>query len=369
MGVTTGVAATMRAAVLEAPRRMVVRDLPMPQPDPGWVRVRTMASGICGSDLHIYTGDHPWLAPGSPMAERVLGNVYGHEVAGVVDALGEGVASRRIGDRVAVDAIVPCRRCAFCRSGQYQVCPNLGHYGFQHSGGFAEYLLVPEENAIALPDDLTFEDGALLDVLVVGIHAVGRAGVSLADHVLVIGAGPIGLAAASAAVRAGARSVTVTARHDLHRRLALEAGVGHVAQTDADLVRLRDEATGGLGWDAVIEAVGYKADAMTTALEAVRRQGRIVVTGVYERPVELDFGTLLMKEASIIASHAFGRWGIAAEMDLAVELMRKGVFRAATHVTDRFPLEAIGDAFQQKLEHPERTFKVQIVFPEGATGT
>jgi 2-desacetyl-2-hydroxyethyl bacteriochlorophyllide A dehydrogenase len=355
----------MRAAVLEAPRRMVVTDLTMPEPASGWVRVRTMASGICGSDLHIFTGAHPWLAPESPMAEHVLGNVYGHEVAGVVDALGEGVTSRAVGDRVAVDAIVPCGRCDFCRSGQSQVCPNLGHYGFQYSGGFAEFLLVPAQNAVPLPDELTFEDGALLDVLVVGIHAVGRAAVSLADHTLVIGAGPIGLAAASAAVRAGARSVTVTARHDLHRRLALAAGVGHVAESDADLERLRDEVTAGHGWDVVIEAVGYKADAMATALRAVRRQGRIVFTGVYERPVELDFGMLLMKEASIIASHAFGRWGITAEMDLAVELMRQGVFRAATHVTDRYPLEAIGEAFQHKLDHPDRAFKVQIVFPEG----
>jgi threonine dehydrogenase-like Zn-dependent dehydrogenase len=122
---------TMQAAVLTAPYRMESRELPIPEPGPGWVRVRVRASGICGSDLHIYTGNHPWLQPGSPMAEHMLGNVYGHEVAGEVDALGEGVTTHHEGDRVAVDAIIPCMACEFCRSGQFQVCPNLAHYGFQ----------------------------------------------------------------------------------------------------------------------------------------------------------------------------------------------------------------------------------------------
>jgi 2-desacetyl-2-hydroxyethyl bacteriochlorophyllide A dehydrogenase len=295
------------------------------------------------------------------MERYVLGNIYGHEVAGEVDALGEGVTTCAVGDRVAVDAIVPCLRCEFCRVGLYQVCPNLGHYGFQHSGGFAEYLLVPAANAVPLPATLSFEDGALLDVLVVGIHAVGRADVGLADHTLVIGGGPIGLAAAAAAVRAGARSTTVTVRHALHRGLAIAAGADHVTDPGEGLDALRADLTHSLGWDAVIEAVGYKTDAMARALDAVRRRGRIVFTGVYEQPVALDFGALLMKEASIIASHAFGRWGIAPEMELAVELMARGVFRAERFVTHRYPLASINEAFRQKLDHPEETFKVQLV--------
>lgn len=352
---------TMRAAVLVAPGQLRIQDVPLPEPAPGWVRVAVQASGICGSDLHIYTGKHPWLAPGSPMAEFVLGNVYGHEIAGVVDALGDGVSSVGVGDRIAVDAIVPCFRCAFCRAGLYQVCPNLAHYGFQYSGGFAEHVLVPATNAIRLPDELSIEDGALLDPLVVGVHAVHRAGISLADRVLVLGAGPIGLAAVAAAARAGARSVTVVARHDLHRDLADAAGAHHVVvsaeEADAELGRL----TQGEGWDVVIEAVGYQADAMAQAVRLVRRRGRIVFTGVYEVPVALDLGELLMKEASIIASHAFGRWGISHEMDIAIGLMQQGIFRADRFVTQRFALERIDEAFRQKLDHPSETFKVQIL--------
>jgi threonine dehydrogenase-like Zn-dependent dehydrogenase len=124
---------------------------------------------------------------------------------------------------------------------------------------------------------------------------------------------------------------------------------------------LLEPLTEGRGWDAIIEAVGYKTDAMAQAAELVRRRGRIVFTGVYEEPVALEFGALLMKEATIAASHAFGRWGITPEMDLAVELMQDGVFRAQRFVTNRFPLEEINEAFRQKLDHPESTFKVQLI--------
>ena len=134
-----------------------------------------------------------------------------------------------------------------------------------------------------------------------------------------------------------------------------------MADSDEGLVALREVVTAGLGWDAVIEAVGYRADTMAQAVDVVRRRGRIVFTGVYEQPVVLDFGALLMKEASLLASHAFGRWGLTPEMDLAVEMMSRGIFRAERFVTHRYPLAQINEAFAQKLEHPDEHL-------QGATG-
>jgi 2-desacetyl-2-hydroxyethyl bacteriochlorophyllide A dehydrogenase len=353
--------ATMRAAILEAPRRMVLREVPIPEPESDWVRVRTKAAGVCGSDMHTYTGNHPWLAPGSPMERYVLGNIYGHEVAGVVDAVGEAVTSVKKGDRVAVNAIVPCLRCEYCRIGRYQVCPNLAHYGFQIAGGFAEYLLVPASNAMLLPDSISFEAGALLDVLVVGIHAVQRAGVTMADMVAILGAGPIGLAAAAAARRAGVRTSAITVRHPLHRRLAERIGVEHVVAPE-ELASLAKAITRERGFDAVIEAVGYKASTLQDAVDVVRRAGRIVFTGVYEDPVTLDFGKLLMKELTISASHAFGMWNMVPEFELAVEMVERGEFPANDLITHRFELDEINEAFHAKLDRPAETAKVQIVF-------
>jgi len=342
---------------------MVIEERPIPEPGPGWVRLRNRACGICGSDMHIYTGNHPWLQPGHPMERFVLGNIYGHEIAGVVDALGAGVEGIRVGDRAAVNAIVPCTRCEFCKVGLYQICRNLEHYGFHHPGGFAEYTLVPARNVLRIPDGVSFEEAALLDVLVVGLHAVQIAGVRMADRVAVLGAGPIGLAMAAAARRAGAREIYITAKHPLQGELARGLGVDLVLDPSIEAaVGAASERTGGLGVDCVLESVGYRANTMELALELVRRGGRIVFTGVFEENVSLNLGTALMKEATIKASHAFGMWGLVHELDLAMEMMVKGQFPAKELITHRFPLEKINEAFNQKIEDSARTLKVEIVF-------
>ena len=353
---------TMKAAVLRQPRQMVIEELPMPEPGPGWVRVRTIASGICGSDMHIYTGNHPWLAPGSPMEKFVLGNIYGHEVAGVVDAVGEGVTAVEVGERVALDAIVPCRKCDYCRVGLYQICTNLQHYGFHIPGGFAEYLLVPQANAYPLPDGIGFEQGALLDVLVVGIHAVHVAGVSIADRVAILGAGPIGLGMAAAAVRAGARQTFITTEFPLQRDMAAAIGIDHALDYRGDVTGEVMSLTGDLGVDCVLESVGYKAKTIEQGVALIRKGGRIIFTGVFEEPVTLNFGDLLAKEATIAGSHAFGIWGLVPEYQLAIEMMARGEFPAERVVTHRFRLDQINEAFEVKLEHPDRAMKVQIVF-------
>jgi len=314
--------------------------------------------------MHIYTGNHPWLAPGSPMEKFVLGNVYGHEVAGVVDAVGDGVTAVAVGQRVALDAIVPCQRCEYCRVGQYQICSNLEHYGFHIPGGFAEYILVPEANAFPLADTVSFEQGALLDVLVVGIPAVHIAGITMSDRVTILGAGPIGLGMAAAAVRAGARETYITTEFPLQRDVAGVIGIDHLLDYREDVTGAMMELTDGLGVDCVLESVGYKAKTIQQGIAIIRKGGRIIFTGVFEEPVTLNFGDLLGKEATISASHAFGIWGLVPEFRLAAEMMARGEFPADRIVTHRFPLDQVNEAFQVKLDHPESALKVQIVFPE-----
>jgi L-iditol 2-dehydrogenase len=353
----------MKAAILRKPNQMVVEEVPIPVPKKGWVRLQNKVCGVCGSDMHIYTGNHPWLKPGHPMEKFVLGNVYGHEVAGIVDALGEGVTGVKEGDRVALNAIVPCLRCEFCRVGLYQICSNLEHYGFHHPGGFAEYMLVPAENLLPLPAGVSFEAAALLDVLVVGVHAVHIAGVSLADRVVILGAGPIGLAMASVARKAGAREVWITAKYPLQKRIAEGIGVTRVLDANNDLVikEVMDH-THNLGVDCVLESVGYKAGTIDLALDLIRKGGRVVFTGVFEEDLTLNFGKILIKEAVLMASHAFGMWNLVPELELALEMISRGLFPAEEMVTHRFPIERINEAFQAKLSERETTIKAEIIY-------
>jgi 2-desacetyl-2-hydroxyethyl bacteriochlorophyllide A dehydrogenase len=354
--------ATMKAALLRSTGHLVVEELPIPVPDEGWVRVRTQATGICGSDLHMYTGNHPWMAPDSPMLATALNKVYGHEVAGIVDAVGPGVSAVAVGDRVALEGIVPCLNCEYCRVGQFQICSNLNHLGVHYPGGFAEYLLLPSRYVHRLPDNVTFEEGALLDVLVVGVHAVHVAKVSMADRVAVIGAGPIGIAIACAAKRAGARRVFVVAKHPIQQELVQSVGGLDVVDAAGDPAARVLEETGALGVDCVIEGIGYKASSMNIALAMLRKGGRIVFTGVFEEPVALNFGELLIKEATISASHAFGMWDLVPELDIAMDMLSRREFPAGQLITHRFPIDQINEAFRAKLEHPDTTVKAAIVF-------
>ena len=353
----------MKAGILVRPNEMKVEEVPIPEPEPGWVRLKNKASGICGSDMHIYTGNHPWLKPGNPMAKYVLGNIYGHEVAGIVDKPGENVTGVKVGDRVAVVSIVPCMECEFCRVGLYQICKNLKHYGFHYPGGFAEYMTVPHENVCPLPDNVSFEEGALLDVLVVGLHAVQIAKVSIADRIAILGAGPIGLAIAAMVKRAGAREIFITAKYQIQKDIAKIIGINNIMDSsDSKLVKKIIDKTDSFGVDCVLESIGYKAKTIELGLAIIRKGGRIIFTGVFEEPVCLNFGDLLIKEATVTASHAFGMWNLVPEFGLANELLAQGVFPAKEIITHRFPLEKINDAFQQKINSRDTTMKVQLTF-------
>ena len=354
---------TMLAAILRAPRRMVVEEVPLLEPLPGWVRIKVKATGVCGSDLHAYTGNHPWLAPGSAMRGMVLDKVYGHEVAGVVDAVGDEVTAVGEGDRVALEGIVPCLACEYCRVGLYQICSHLTHLGIHYPGGFAEYVMMPAGYARRIPDTVSFEEASLLDVLVVGVHAVHVAQISMADRVVVLGAGPIGIAMVAAARRAGARQIMVVDKYRVPQEIAKAAGATQVFDAGDDVPERVMQATDSRGADCVLEAIGYKAKTIPQAVAMLRKGGRIVFTGVFEEPVCLNFGDVLAKEATIKASHAFGMWDLVPEQEIALEMLARGEFPASRLITHRFGLEQIGDAFETKLAHPDTAIKVEIVFP------
>ena len=166
----------MKAAILIKPGNMEIQEVPIPEPLQDWVRIKVKACGICGSDMHYYKGNYPELEPSNIIEKKVLCKIYGHEAAGIIDKLGDGVEGLNIGDRVAVIPPFPCMECEYCKIGLYEDCSKLQVIGYDYPGGFAEYMNVPKRNLFVIPDNISFEEAAILDVLTVGIHAIHRGG-------------------------------------------------------------------------------------------------------------------------------------------------------------------------------------------------
>jgi threonine dehydrogenase-like Zn-dependent dehydrogenase len=345
----------MRAVVYEDVGRVTVAEVREPvlrDPDDAIVRVRLAA--ICGSDLHFLHGKAP-LEPGEPI---------GHEAVGVVEAVGPEVRRVAVGDRVAVSFVIACGACWFCRAGQTQLCEDLrtlgaGIFGGGLGGAQAELLRVPhaDVNLLALPEDLEDERAIFLgDVLTTGVYAAGVAEVGPGQTVAVVGAGPVGFFAAQAALARGAEAVYVL--DVLPDRLALAERVGAVPiDVGARNPQMALAAvTEDRGADVVIEAVGHPS-AFETAIDVVRRGGRVAVVGMYAgESVEVPLGVwwaraLAVRFAGICPVHAW--W------DRAMEDLRAGRIETAPLVSHRLPLEQAPVGYE--LFASRRATKVLLV--------
>ena len=256
----------MKAALFYGGADIRVREVPTPTPGPGQALVRVLAAGVCGSDLHGYRNHES--KPAQPYLK-------GHELAGEIAALGPGVDGLEVGQRVGVEPghLVSCGHCRWCRRGDTQLCPELGQIDGQrvHSTGFAEYSLEAAANCYPLPNDLSIEEAAILDVYAVAVHAVHRVPVRPTDTVAVLGTGAIGLATAQVSKLAGAGSVIVVGRRDEPLAVARQLGCDRTVNVTRDGQGNVGESvralTAGQGADVVYEAVGGQADTLVQAIQ------------------------------------------------------------------------------------------------------
>lgn len=252
----------MLAAVVDEPGAVRVGTVPDPSAGDGQVVVRVGACGICGTDLHIADGHFP------PTPYPI---VPGHEFAGEIVEVGTNVAGGwRSGERVAVDPSLFCGRCGPCRAGHGNLCENWGAVGDTVDGGFAEYVAVPAANCYRLPDEMTFRQGALVEPLSCAVHGLRRIGAEPGEHVLVIGAGTMGLLMQQLLQRAGAR-VTVVDRNPLRTPTATTLGA-HATATDVTDLH-------GERFDAAVDCTGAPA-AIEAGFDSLRRGGRLLIFGV-----------------------------------------------------------------------------------------
>ncbi|MEL6765635.1 MAG: L-idonate 5-dehydrogenase [Pseudomonadota bacterium] len=342
----------MKALFADAARTLRLGDCAAGTPGPGQVLVRMARGGICGSDLHYYLhGGFGAVRLREPM-------ILGHEVAGFVEALGEGVAGLAEGDLVAVSPSRPCGHCRFCREGLPNHCENMAFYGsampFPHiQGAFREHL-VAEAWQCVRAEGLSPAEAAMAEPLAVCLHAVGRAGPMLGKRVLVTGCGPIGVLAILAARRAGAGEIIATDIADAVLPFAQRAGADRAHNTLSEPDALAADSAGKGSVDVLLECSGAPA-ALAAGIEALRPRGVIVQLGL-SGDMSLPMMRITAKELDLRGSFRFH-----AEFATAVALMQKGLIDVAPLLTHTFPLAAFAEAFETAADR-SRAMKVQLEF-------
>lgn len=334
----------MRALFITAKETIEIRETDTPKPAPGEVLLRVRACGICGTDLHYYEGAFPYSSKRSP----------GHEFAGEVAELGEGVTGFSPGDRVVVEPLRRCGECVYCASGRYHTCERNSLASDQSSGALAEYVIVPAYTLYHLPDEVDFGLAALTEPLAVCVHGLHIVDVRAGERVLVLGSGTIGLLSTLASAAAGAE-VIATYRHDHQGEAALAAGATRV---------VRDGETAGIekqGIDVVVETIGGNAPTLQQALGIVRPGGRISVLGVFTQMQQLNALGLVLKDVRMAGGITYCRPGVRSDFDVALSLLKTHGGRARKLITHKFSLDEGAQAFATAADKSTRSLKVQVL--------
>jgi L-iditol 2-dehydrogenase len=329
----------VRVARLYAPEDLRIEDTPAPEARPGEIVIRVRSCSTCGTDAKIFHHGHHHIS---------LPRVLGHEVAGEIVEVGNGVDGFGVGDRVQVIAAIPCGECFFCRRGQETVCENLESIGYQYDGGFAEFMRVPRkvldrDGLNRVPDHVPFEAASLTEPLACVLNGQEIAQVGTGDVVAVLGAGPIGCLHVRLARARGASSIILADVNERRLELSVRARPDIVidsAKEDAvDAVR---KATDGRGADVVITATGAGA-AQEQALEMASARGRISLFGGLPRDnsvIRFDSNLVHYRELIVV-----GAYGSAPRHNrAALELISTGAVEVEDLITHRVPLDRVRDA-------------------------
>lgn len=325
----------MKAAIFYAPHEpLKIEEIPTPAPKPGEVLVKVAACGLCHTDLHYI--DH-----GVPTFKQPP-LVLGHEISGTVAGLGAGVTRFKEGDHVLLPAVYGCGECAMCRTGRENVCEKMVMFGNNVDGGYAEYLVAPAKDVLALPPEIPLVEGAIIaDATTTPYHAViNRGQVKPGDKVVIFGCGGIGLNLVQIAAAVGAQVIAVDLvdqKLEYARNLGAHATVnaGQVERIDKEIRKL----TGG-GADIGFEAIGNPVvQAQTFA--SLRTGGRFVVVGFSDKPMTLDTGRVMYREMEIVGSLGCR----AVDYPRVIELARQGKIKVKELVTACFPLDEINAGF------------------------
>lgn len=358
---------TMRAAVLCEPGRLAVISKPVPTTADDEVLVRVHRATLCGSDLKIR--DRKFFKDGGPPAGTFT---PGHEYAGTVVAVGRTVDEFEVGDRVVTEAHRGCMRCVNCLRGSYTDCLNYGQIAKGHraqgmtvDGGFAEYVINPVSTLHRLPDEVSFDEAAVLTTVGSVMHALDVLGsLVVGARVAVLGPGPIGLLAVQVLRELGASFVALSGTRQERLDIGALYGADLIINATADdPVRALRDATGGAGVDIVLECSGA-AVAVDQALGMTGRGGDIVLVGFFEGPVTASLNEAVMNGVTLHSVRGEGTDSVAR----AIALAARGRLRLTELITHHFPLASIDEAFTTYANRTDGAIKVMLDIAEEGDG-
>ncbi|MFH1717146.1 MAG: galactitol-1-phosphate 5-dehydrogenase [Planctomycetota bacterium] len=341
----------MKALVHTKPYCLEYSNFPDPVPADDEVLIRVKACGICGSDVHGFTGK---------TGRRIPPLIMGHEAAGIVEQAGKNVKGFKKGDRVCFDSTVYCNKCEACRQGRVNRCDKRQVLGvsvpaFRRHGAFAQYVAVPSWIVSKIPDHMSFVDAALLEPASIGTHAANRAPISGGDTVAVIGAGTIGLFILQAAKLRGAAKTIAVDIDDFRLDVAKKLGADVLVNpTESDLKEAVLKETEDKGANVTLEAVGY-AKTFADAVSITRMGGHVVAVGNLEKKAEFDLQEFIARELTFAGSYAS-----SGEFRDCIELVASGKINVKPLISGVLPLEEGPGAFDRLLKGEENLLKIVL---------
>lgn len=337
----------MKILICQEPTKLVYQQRQVPTPAEGEALIKINAVGICGTDIHAWSGKQPFFS-----YPRVLG----HEICGEVSELGKNVSHFKVGQRVAVMPYLSCGKCGACQSGRTNCCENISVIGVHQDGGFSEYLCVPTANLLVV-DGVDPISAALIEPFAISAHAVRRAALQAGEHVLVVGAGPIGLGAAAIAKADGAKVIVADTSPERRNHVEQQLEVITLDPSSQTFEQdLRQQFDGMLA-AKVIDATGNQ-HAMNNTVNLIRHGGTIVFVGLFKGDLSFSDPEFHKKETTMMGSRN------ATEEDFAKvgRLMSEGKLNAEMMLTHRFNFHQVGNSYEKDVVNNRALLKGVIEF-------
>lgn len=337
----------MLQAKLVDSEKIKLENVPIPDLEKEEVLIEIKTCGICGSDIHTYKGKHPFVHP--PI-------VLGHEFSGTISRLSSKSSNLKEGDRVTVEPNIVCGNCYNCLNGRYNICCNLKVIGcVGYNGAFAEYIAVPEDKVIKLPDEVSFEDAALVEPTAVAIHTVRKSEQKIGDKILILGAGTIGLLVLQVAKLAGVE-VVITDLRDYRLKKAKEFGADKVLNPiNEDIFSYIKNNYGSDGIDLIYDCVAIE-ETCSQSIRIARKGTKIIIVGVPEGSMNVNLAYVQDRELELIGTLMYTK----KDFGIALEFIHRQKIKVSPLVTHKFKLREIEKAFQFLTKEKEEFLKVLI---------